>query len=1282
VIERVYQAFRAVLFGIIATMLLLGVFSMGPRTIEAAVTPTITYQARLADADGNPLANGTYSMKFSIYAAASGGSPLWTAAGTSGAPTAVSVTVTSSLLSIELGDIASGQNPLSVIDWNQETLYLGITIGSDSEMTPRRRITAVPQALQADNANQLQGMSASSTALSGASLFTIHQTTSDAATATRTALEVRSGGTSSDFDYLFRGVNNTGATVFSLNREGSVTTSQVHVGATSTFAGTLSSGITSSLATSLVATLALPSSASGTKIELEGSVAFVQTTSSIYLIDVQDPSQPRLGGQISLGYEIGGFTVHGGRVYVVVDTGTNRQLSVHRYDSIQNPVLVSSIVLSDLTQVSTGVDILVGSQAAYVVGSYDMRIIAVDIRSPGSMAVTESIFVGERPTKSRLYGNTIITIADVSGASEFYRTDITNPLDPNFYGYWVSIGDGASDFFIRGSTGYVPLSTGGQIAVVDLNEGVLTATLTGVTGASRVFDNGGRLFAYGTGISAYRVYDSTSSTAPTLLGSISSAEAIYDFAQRGDVLMLATNNANSLRFVRLPSVSVNVLRGGTGAFFSLSATGDLFVEGVAEVRDRLAVGIGGLSAAGASRFDANTATGAVLSVVNQANANTNRAWGIFTNRLLVGDSANASGTNSYVSAFAYNSAASRFGVCLDNTNTASTCLDFASTSTVYSLLADDAIGANAFDLAERYHISGEAEPGDVLVLDTETPFHMKKSPGVPYDPALSGVVSTRPGFILGTGGDASVALVGRVPVKVTVSAGTIRPGDPLTSSAQPGVAMKATRAGRIIGRALEAADADAMIEVYLQPGFDASSLFLADGTMTTVGQDMGVRAQGTATATDTTFNSQFLSFLGSAWDGTSAVSSEFRLFNQVSSASQSAFTIGWASTTLLSVENSGLVRTAGDVVVGGRLYPSARGTAQQESYIFVDDTGETGNYISTNADGWQSQDGYDYAERYVSPDQLEPGDVVTVRRGSRLYVQRSLRPDEMVVGIVSTKPGFIAGRPQEDAYPIALAGRVPTKISTMNGAVEAGDVLAPSTIPGVAVKATEEGPTIGIALEGYSGSDVGSIEVFVNPGWWGGPMTDIAASDTAVAGTVAKSGFAQITLGQTKVRVALDGFIRYPLLQVTPYTQVESGWWIDRVTPEGFDIVLGAPIGRAARFAWTAEEVGESPSVVLSTGNRFPIDPVSGEIQFPPTADEQTPPAPSPAVSSPAAEDEGGAPTSTEPVVEDPFADQVSSTEPVVTPSEPVTSETEATEIPPEADLVEQTSSDEPAANP
>jgi len=46
-------------------------------------------------------------------------------------------------------------------------------------------------------------------------------------------------------------------------------------------------------------------------------------------------------------------------------------------------------------------------------------------------------------------------------------------------------------------------------------------------------------------------------------------------------------------------------------------------------------------------------------------------------------------------------------------------------------------------------------------------------------------------------------LVGRVPTKVSLENGPIRPGDLITSSSQAGVGMKATKPGRVIGVALE-----------------------------------------------------------------------------------------------------------------------------------------------------------------------------------------------------------------------------------------------------------------------------------------------------------------------------------------------------------------------------------------------------------------------------------------------------------------------------------------------
>jgi len=48
-----------------------------------------------------------------------------------------------------------------------------------------------------------------------------------------------------------------------------------------------------------------------------------------------------------------------------------------------------------------------------------------------------------------------------------------------------------------------------------------------------------------------------------------------------------------------------------------------------------------------------------------------------------------------------------------------------------------------------------------------------------------------------------VALSGRVPVRVHSRGGPIKPGDPITTSSMPGVGIKATQPGRIIGTALE-----------------------------------------------------------------------------------------------------------------------------------------------------------------------------------------------------------------------------------------------------------------------------------------------------------------------------------------------------------------------------------------------------------------------------------------------------------------------------------------------
>jgi len=85
-------------------------------------------------------------------------------------------------------------------------------------------------------------------------------------------------------------------------------------------------------------------------------------------------------------------------------------------------------------------------------------------------------------------------------------------------------------------------------------------------------------------------------------------------------------------------------------------------------------------------------------------------------------------------------------------------------------------------------------------LDPNHTGQYRKSRG-PCSDLVAGVVSTEPGFVLGTNpstldlgpwtsDSALLALLGIVPVKVTDEGGPIQPGDLLVTSSTPGCAMR------------------------------------------------------------------------------------------------------------------------------------------------------------------------------------------------------------------------------------------------------------------------------------------------------------------------------------------------------------------------------------------------------------------------------------------------------------------------------------------------------------
>ena len=115
------------------------------------------------------------------------------------------------------------------------------------------------------------------------------------------------------------------------------------------------------------------------------------------------------------------------------------------------------------------------------------------------------------------------------------------------------------------------------------------------------------------------------------------------------------------------------------------------------------------------------------------------------------------------------------------------------------------------DVAEFIVASDAPQPGDVVEIDPEHNGQFRLA-STPNSTSVAGVISTHAGMTMNARDAASatndgpqLALVGRVPVKVSAENGAIRPGDLLVASGTSGHAMRAPTdpaAGTVIGKAL------------------------------------------------------------------------------------------------------------------------------------------------------------------------------------------------------------------------------------------------------------------------------------------------------------------------------------------------------------------------------------------------------------------------------------------------------------------------------------------------
>jgi len=114
-----------------------------PAMQSTAIPRLISYQGRLTDAIGDPVANNSYRMVFSLYCTQTGGEAFWS----EDRDATNKVPVSDGFFNVLLGQLTSMPASFPCPDCN---VYLGIRVDPDpTEMEPRELLASVPYAFQA-----------------------------------------------------------------------------------------------------------------------------------------------------------------------------------------------------------------------------------------------------------------------------------------------------------------------------------------------------------------------------------------------------------------------------------------------------------------------------------------------------------------------------------------------------------------------------------------------------------------------------------------------------------------------------------------------------------------------------------------------------------------------------------------------------------------------------------------------------------------------------------------------------------------------------------------------------------------------------------------------------------------------------------------------------------------------------------------------------------------------------------------------------------------------------
>jgi hypothetical protein len=803
---------------------------------------------------------------------------------------------------------------------------------------------------------------------------------------------------------------------------------------------------------------------------VSGKYAYVTSWNkdTLAIFDVSTPSTPAYITNITFGAHLNGVTrvyVSGRYAYVLgYDADT---LYVVDVSNPASPVLTGSFTNS--TSLSGARSIYVSGRYAYVASDVTGSLTVIDVSNPAAPIQLSSLsdntylynprelYVSGRYAYVTSPGNppnVVPTLAII---------DISSPTSPTRISNYTNSSFDFFDVYVSGPYAYVLGSTTSTMLIVNVSNPAapkFLGSISGISNPRKVRVLGRYAYVAALGGTLY-VVDVSNPAAPTLAGSYSDATYLNGangLYISGKYAYVPAYTADRLTVVDISGADLPTASIGGLAASTLDVSGNALVQNNLYVQNGLNVGIGGLYVDAGQGIT----TDGVLQVMasNQAVARIrstsagatdtgiefttpDRAWKVGSNIGAIG--------------------AGKFSIW-----------DLTGAGSRVTIDTAGNVGINDNTPGAKLQVGGD------LIVDTNVFFY----------PSNNGFIFNRTNLRVG------IATVGTPQRTLDVNGDAQFASNVTVGGTDFHVDATNIRVG--IGTALPAA------ALHIYQGGNNANLRIQDSDSTGITTIAGVEFGGTsagvwtrtgyvgdgATATNDIYLSAesgnvLLLPSGNVGIKTSTPTQELEVVGDINTS----FTV---AATTNGVCHSG-ANTAVALAIGDRRVLVVCSGAPTDIAEWYDTTGtEPGDVVATT----------DRTITYDSP-------VVNARTGEILNTSDSLTVSVLersgrayqpnLLGVISTSPAQSYGRSiinvSQMPNPLAIAGRVPVKISTANGPIRPGDAITSSVLAGFGMKATEPGTIVGRALDSFDGSSgepckddprykCGKIVVYISVGYW------------------------------------------------------------------------------------------------------------------------------------------------------------------------------------------------------